>query len=244
MPVLHCGDAIEVMAAIVDHIITDPPYGTTELKWDGLVDWTRYWDEAQRITKPKANHVMFAAQPFTTDLINSARKLFRYALVWPKTSVTGFLHAKLRPLRAHEDVLVFGSGGGIYNPQMRPGEAYTHHRPIERSAHYDSVRTGTTTSGGGRFPTSVLQETPRAITTSHPTEKPITIMGHLILTYSDVGQTILDPFMGSGTTGVMAMREGRRFIGSELDDAHYAVAEKRIRAAYDQPRLLAPEAEK
>jgi site-specific DNA-methyltransferase (adenine-specific) len=126
------GDALTLMQQIpdnsIDTIITDPPYGTTALKWDKAIDWTAFWKQAKRILKrPTSLVVMFAAQPFATDLIVSNRAWFRYELIWEKTIASGFLDANKRPLRAHENILIFSEKwkGATYNPQKLPGTKYT-----------------------------------------------------------------------------------------------------------------------
>lgn len=125
------GDALTWMQQIpdnsIDAIITDPPYGTTALKWDKTVDWAAFWEQAKRILKsPASLVVMFAAQPFATDLIVSNRAWFRYELIWEKTIAAGFLDANKRPLRTHENILIFSEKwkGATYNPQKLLGSKY------------------------------------------------------------------------------------------------------------------------
>ncbi|MHA0043491.1 DNA-methyltransferase [Deinococcus sp. PEB2-63] len=244
---LHLGNCIDLMRTLpdqsIDALISDPPYGTTALKFDQTaIDWEAWWVEAKRITKPTAPIVLFAQQPFTTDLIVSNRKMFRYLLVWQKTMPTGFLDANARPLRAHEDILVFAHGGTVgsnknkptYNPQKTPGEGYSRNRGGVAD-HYASTERS---SGNyeGRHPTSVLTlsnhngalwgKTEDVV--KHPTAKPIPIMRWLVATYSNPGDTVLDPFAGSGTTGVACVQLGREFIGVELDATYHALASQRI----------------
>jgi site-specific DNA-methyltransferase (adenine-specific) len=241
---LHHGDAIEFMRTLeggsVDAIITDPPYGTTQLEWDKPVDWSTFWAEAYRACKPNAVQIVFSAQPFTTDLINSNRKRFRYEIIWPKTTVTGFLDANRRPLRAHEVITVFAAitKGSTYNPQKTVGVPYVTVRLDKTAHHYGSHEGATTVSDGSRYPVSVLPALGSEAGSLHPTQKPTELMAWLVRTYTNPGDLILDPFAGSGSTGVAAIKEGRRFIGSELDENYHAIALKRLEAAYQQPRLM------
>ena len=259
--VIH-GDCIEVMRSLpdqsVDALISDPPYGTTALAFDRQpIDWAAWWTQAKRITKPTAPIVLFAQQPFTTDLICSNRKMFRYLLVWQKTMPTGFLDANRRPLRAHEDILIFAQQmkGSTYNPQKTPGEAYTRHHSRERGAgrmnHVSGHQNIDTVSDGARHPTSVIRfsnhngalwgDTQRAV--KHPTAKPIDLMRWLVATYSNPGDLVLDPFAGSGTTGVACVQLGREFIGMEMDAQYHALTTRRITETLpDVVQVLPPEA--
>lgn len=243
---LHPGDALELMRSLepesVDALITDPPYGTTQLAWDKPIDWLSFWTLARRVCKPTAVQVVFSAQPFTTDLIASNRKRFRYEIIWPKTTSTGFLDANRRPLRAHENIVVFQdrTKGATYNPQKTTG--HTDYRVTRRTevGHYGAQRPeNVTVSNGDRYPTTVLPplagQQPESV---HPTQKPVELMAWLVRTYTNPGDLVLDPFAGSGSTGVAALREGRQFVGSELVPEYQAIAEKRLAAAWAQPRML------
>lgn len=237
------GDCLEVMQQYpdghFDALISDPPYGTTALAFDKRsIPWAAWWAEARRVTKRTAPIVLFAQQPFTTDLIVSNREMFRYLLVWQKTSPTGFLDANRRPLRLHEDILIFTQKfkGSTYNPQREAGEAYKRVRDGSRAEHYGNNARQSSESQGGRHPTSVIRfsnhngalwgDTKRTV--KHPTAKPVDLMRWLVASYSNPGDLVLDPFMGSGTTGVACVGLGRRFIGMELDPAYHALAVQRI----------------
>ena len=177
---------------------------------------------------------MNAAQPFTSLLICSNPKWFKYELIWHKNKSTGFLNAKKQPLRNHESIVVFYNKQPTYNPQKttghKPVNSYTKH--TSDGSNYGATKLGIT--GGGsteRYPVSVLNFSVVNNDSEekyHPTQKPIDMCEYLIKTYSNVGDTILDNSMGSGTTGVAAKRLNRKFIGIEKDDNYYKIASDRI----------------
>jgi len=237
------GDCFEILKQIpagsIDLLLTDPPYGTTSLPFDSLTfDWALWWKQIHRVCRRPAMMLCFGAQPFATDLINSNRRLFRYDLIWHKTSAVGFLAANKRPLRAHEHLLVFrqmpSQARGvkefpIYNPQFAEGKPYRHRARCRPAAHYGKVSGDRDYNNvGKRYPTSVLTYA-RDARSLHPTQKPLELLRWLIRTYSHAGQRVLDPFMGSGSTGEAALLEGRQFTGIEMDAQYFALAEKRIR---------------
>lgn len=224
----------------VDMILTDLPYGTTQCKWDAIIPLGPMWAEFRRIIKPKGAIVLTSAQPFTTTLIASNIKNFKYAWVWEKSKATGYLNAKKRPMVAHEDVLVFCYGTPPYYPQMTQGTPYekgTAHRPTDT---YGSQRVTTVRSETGmRYPRSVqyfkTAETERGEYAhlgiqQHPTQKPVELFEYLIRTYSRPGDLVLDACMGSGTTAIAAMRTERNFIGFETDPDYLSGAMLRINA--------------
>ena len=163
-------------------------------------------------------------------------------MVWQKTNPVGFLSANVRPLRAHEDILVFcrkfgrvkGEMQSTYNPQFTEGAPYVHKSRARPAAHYSAVKDiGTYNNPGRRHPTSVLTYG-RDAKSHHPTAKPEPVMVKLVLQYSNAGDVVLDPFMGSGSTGVACVRHKRRFVGMEMDPAYFAVAKARLEAAGGQ----------
>lgn len=229
-PQLYLGDCLEVMAALpaqsVDMVACDLPYGTTQNKWDSVIPFEPLWAAYRRLLKPSGCVVLTAAQPFTSALVMSNPHWFKYAWVWEKTIATGFLNAKKQPLRAHEDVLVFAPGQALYRPQMieraerkvsrRVGTKTTNYGAADKETFYDST---------ARYPRSVQVFASRSDgATLHPTQKPVELMEYLIRTHTDEGMTVLDNTMGSGTTGVAAIKSGRRFIGVERDPGHFATA--------------------
>ena len=230
------GDAIEQMRTIPDHsidmILCDPPYGTTRCKWDTIIPFEDLWKEFKRVAKKNAAIVLFSCEPFTSNLIMSNPKMFRYDLIWVKAQGTDFLNARRKPLRRHENICVFYSASPTYNPQMAEGEAYTRTKSKIKSEVYgDYVDVGTISSGG-RYPTTILQF--KAERGLHPTQKPVPLLEWLIKTYTNEEETILDCCMGSGSTGVACVSTNRNFIGIELDENYFKMAEDRINEVKSQ----------
>ena len=233
--------------ASVDLVLCDLPYGTTQCKWDAVIPLEPMWAAFRRVIRPGAAIVLTAAQPFTTTLIASNIKNFKYSWVWEKSKATGYLNAKKRPLVAHEDVLVFAYGTPPYFPQMTQGAPYdkgTAHRPTDA---YGGQRATTIRSETGlRYPRSVQYwktaeaergETAHLGVPQHPTQKPAAMFEYLIRTYSCPGDLVLDACMGSGTTAVAALRTGRTFVGFETHGPYFDGALLRIRD--EEARLAA-----
>lgn len=231
------GDCLERMKEIpdgsVDMILTDPPYGTTACKWDTVIDLDLMWEQLKRIIKPNGAIVMTASQPFTTTLIASNMKMFKYCWVWEKNTVTGFMQAKTKPLKSHEDVVVFGHFKnsaqhfkGVYNHGATPvGEkAYSNKR---KEDHITGNRGAGLTLSSKGYPRDIIKISSEKGTT-HPTQKPVALMEYLIKTYTNESETVLDFTMGSGTTGVAARNLNRDFIGIEMDDKYFDIAKDRI----------------
>ena len=251
---LHLGDCLEVMKSIPDKsvqlILCDPPYGTTAIKWDKPLSFKPMWEQYERIIKENGAIVLFSAQPFTTDLIVSNRKLFRYEIIWKKTQPQGFLNANKCPLRNHENIVVFYKKAPTYNPiksKVERGDiGRVRNVNAMRSKQYREMNRTTWVETGERYPTDVIEfsnwngalfgKTENA--TKHPTQKPVNLCVYLIETYTNPRDTVLDNCMGSGTTGVACVQTGRNFIGIEIDPTYYAIAEKRIKEAQQQMRLF------
>jgi len=232
------GDCLERMKEIpdgsVDMVLTDPPYGTTACKWDAVIDLPLMWEQLKRVIKPNGAIVMTASQPFTSALVMSNVAMFKYDWVWQKPKGTGHLNAKKMPMRDKEDVLVFYSKQATYNPHFLPGGAYREKSGWKNTKGYAGYgadkRTGNN-NDGKRFPKQVIKFGVVERGTVHPTQKPVALMEYLVRTYTHEGETVLDFTMGSGTTGVAAKNLGRKFIGIELDQTYYDIAEKRITEA-------------
>jgi len=246
------GDCLEMMGRIpdgsVDLIAADLPYGTTACRWDVVIPFEPLWAHYKRVIKPRGCVVTTASQPFTSALILSNPGWFKYALVWEKSSAGGFLDAKFRPLKAHEDVIVFSPAGCsngskpamTYNPQMVDGEPYSIERTgcIGKAASRSNQKRVATESDGRRYPRSVLYFPNPSGPGLHPTQKPVALFDYLIRTYSNPGETVLDNTMGSGTTGVACIRTGRKFIGIEKDAGYFAVAQRRVAEALADHAVL------
>jgi site-specific DNA-methyltransferase (adenine-specific) len=227
------GDCLKIMPKIpdrsIDMILCDLPYGTTACKWDTIIPLDRLWEQYKRIIKPKGVVVLTAQQPFTSALVMSNPKMFRYSWVWVKDSGTGFLNAKKYPLKNSEDVLVFCEGVHYYNPQMSSGKPYTIQRG-RKSDNYgkDSIDKIVTVNEGLRYPLTTVyfnRDKPKL----HPTQKPVALFEYLIKTYTSEGETVLDTCAGSGTTAIACLNTGRKFILIEQDDKYCEIALRRIR---------------
>ena len=226
------GDCLEKMAEIedgsVDMVLADPPYGTTACKWDSIIPLEPMWDHLKRVIKPNGAIVMTASQPFTTTLIASNMKMFKYCWYWDKVRGSNFATVKIRPFNSVEDVIVFYRKQPTYNPQMWKGKPYTQ----KQGKVGESKQTGlyrkevVTISDGMRYPLSIISISKE--TGKHPTQKPVALMEYLIKTYTNKGETVLDFTMGSGTTGVACRNLNRSFIGIEKDDKYFQLASDRI----------------
>ena len=241
---LYNDDCFNVLKTLpdesVDLVLTDPPYGTTAIEWDSVLDFDKMWVELERITKPKSNIILFASQPFSSLLITSKLDWFRYELIWNKNKCGSPGLAKKRPQKVHENILIFSKESGcIYNPIMEKGEPWK-----RESKNPEGYGTGVNThkygfgknkfmggeNKGIRYPKSILHASRNfsAQQTVHPTQKPTNVLNWLIMTYSNESDVVLDFTMGSGSTGVSAKLTGRKFIGIEKEKEYFDISEKRI----------------
>jgi site-specific DNA-methyltransferase (adenine-specific) len=233
------GDCLEVLPSMpsksIDCIIADPPYGTTACKWDSVIPLAPMWEQLKRVIKPSGAIVLFAGQPFTSALVMSNPKWFKYAWVWDKRLGVGFQVAKYRPMMRHEDILIFSNGTPNYHPIMvkrdKPrmvGGYGAGKSPTSPLAYQDGEKRISTHA----YPTSIIEVSNAKRSGSiHPTQKPVDLMRYLVRTYTQSGEEILDFTAGSGSTGVAALLEGRRFIGIEKDQHYYEVARQRLEEA-------------
>lgn len=234
MKLLH-GDCLELMKDIpggsVDLILCDPPYGTTNCSWDAVLPFDALWAEYNRVLKPAGVAVLFAAQPFTTALIQSNRKAFRYCWYWLKNQPTGFAFARYQPMRKVEDICVFYRKHCTYNLQGLQAVTDTKSKrkrmPGREGIYKMSTLLHEYTPRYKNYPKNVLQfDSERGY---HPTQKPVPLLEYLIRTYTNEGDTVLDSCMGSGSTGVAVRRVGgRHFIGIEQNETYFTIARKRI----------------
>ena len=230
---LH-GDCFEWMKEIadgsVDMILTDPPYGVTCCAWDKAQPFAPMWEEYRRIIKPNGCIAIFAGEPFSSALVQSNLKMYRYELIWQKNAASDFLNAKHKPLKIHDKIQIFYQTSPTYHPQKTKGKPYR--RPPSRALremYRELEERERVNETGERYPTTVIRfPIERGL---HPTQKPVPLLAWLIRTYTDAGDVVLDPFMGSGSTGVACVQEGRRFIGIEREDKYFEVAKKRIEEA-------------
>lgn len=231
MPQLLKGDCLELMQTIpdkrVDLIICDLPFGVTRCDWDSVIPIAPLWKQYKRIIKDNGAIVLFASQPFTTKLIHSNFKEYRYNWYWKKNNATGGAFAKVQPMRCIEDVCVFYKRKPTYNPQG----LVKLDKPIINKGNYKTDvykwRGKDSTQEYTCYPKHLI-EFKKDKTNLHPTQKPVTLLEYLIKTYTDAGETVLDNCMGSGSTGVACINTGRKFIGIELDERYFNIAKERI----------------
>ena len=229
-------DCLERMKEIpdgsVDLVLVDLPYGTTQNKWDSVIDLESMWEQLKRICSDNTPKIMFAQTPFDKVLGCSNLKELKYEWVWEKTTATGHLNAKKMPMKAHENILVFYDKLPTYNPQKtlghKPANSYTKHQ--EDRSKYGKTKVGV--SGGGqtdRYPRSVqVFKTDKQKVSLHPTQKPVALLEYLINTYSNEGDTVLDFTFGSCSTGVAALNTNRKFIGVEMEEKYFDIGVNRL----------------
>jgi site-specific DNA-methyltransferase (adenine-specific) len=244
--VLH-GDCLELMKDIsdksIDMILCDLPFGILACKWDSVIPFDKLWEQYERIIKDNAAIVLCGTQPFTSQLVMSNPKLFKYEWIWKKSKCSNFLHARNQPLKQHENVLVFSKGKAKYNPQMTMGEPYTPRgqgagstSPCFNAVPNPHFRRGS--KDGSRYPLSIqsFQVANHGIKNLHPTQKPVELFEYLIKTYTNEGDTVLDNCAGSFTTAIAAMNLNRQWICMEQDSSYCEVGRKRI--IENEKRLL------
>ena len=234
--VVHQGDCLELMKEIndksVDLILCDLPYGTTSCKWDNVIPFIPLWEQYNRIIKDNGAILLFSQQPFTTDLINSNRKKFRYEIIWEKNRSLGFLNAKKMPLRCHEVILVFYKKLPTYNPQFTKGKPYINKGSNKTKASiYRQCKSIRNTNTGTRYPRDVIRINGGDNGHYHPTQKSVLLLEYLIKTYTNKFDTVLDNCSGSGSTGVACVNTGRNFICIEQDGSYVEIARQRIEVA-------------
>lgn len=234
---LKCGDCLELMKQIpdgsIDCIIADLPYGVTRCKWDSVIPFEPLWAEYKRVIKPNGAILLFGSEPFASALRASNTKWYRYDWYWVKTSPTGFLNAKKQPLRNVETISVFYERQPQYNPQKTTGHA----RKVSLARHKEHCKETedygkyglTSYNSTERYPKQTLQyKSDKQKEALHPTQKPVALLEYLIQTYTTPGDTVLDNCMGSGSTGVACINTDRNFIGIELEQQYFDIADKRI----------------
>lgn len=227
----------KLKAGTFDALITDPPYGNTLLKWDKTISWPFFWSEAQRLCKPKSPIVIFSVGKFTNQLINTNSRYFRYELIWEKTLPVGFLSANQRPLRSHENILIFSYlfRGSTYNPQMVEGKPHDLGKRNHIPKHYAPASPTTKLVHRATnlyHPRSILRFKNRNGKSLHPTQKPLDLMRWLIRTYTNRNDRIIEPFAGSGSTLVAAALDGRTAIGVEQSEEYCEIIARRLEAGY------------
>lgn len=244
---LHHGDCLEEMPKlpnlVADLVLTDLPYGLTACKWDSVIPFEPMWAQLKRIAKPKAAICLFGSQPFTSALVMSNPKMFRYEWIWEKNVPSGFANARRQPMRNHEQIVIFALESPTYIPEKERRE----HNDASKERYkykFNSFVKGVYPVYGGiervpfipesishRYPTTIKRFDCVAAADNkrvHPTQKPVELLRYLIRTYTNEGETVLDFTMGSGSTGVACELENRNFIGIEKDADYFKIAQKRI----------------
>ena len=230
------GDCLEVMKTIpnksIDMILCDLPYGTTACKWDTIIPFEPLWEQYKRIIKDNGAIVLTASQPFTSALVMSNIKMFKYEWIWEKTIGTNFALVKKQPSKKHENILVFYKKQPTYNPVMQEGKPYIDVRKkIERNVGVWGGKTMDKTpidNKGTRYPSSVQVFSNGNNKTIHPTQKPVALFEYLIKTYTNEGDLVLDNCAGSGTTGVACKNTNRNYILIEKEPEYIEIINKRL----------------
>ena len=241
---LYNGDCLEVMKLIpdksIDSIITDPPYGTTVCKWDSVIDFDLMWEQLNRVIKPNGAIVLFGGEPFSSALRMSNISNYKYDWIWEKKRPSLFQHANKRPMKDHENICVFYKKQTTYNQEL-----ITLEKPNKR---WRKNKMGTFLKNGCKdqeskqtktgYNRQILKYSMHNKNLLHKTQKPVALIEHLIKTYTNENETVLDFTMGSGTTGVACCNTNRDFIGIELDKYYLKIAEQRIKQQTKQIKLL------
>jgi len=232
------GDCLEVMPNIpdksIDMILCDLPYGTTACKWDTIIPFEPLWKEYKRIIKDNGAIVLTASQPFTSALVMSNIKMFKYELIWDKVLSTGHLNSKIIPLKRHEDILIFSKSKNNYNPIMVNREKTRINKSNGKEFHGDGLHTygkfkSINATYYQRFPTSIIEiSNANKTNIKHPTQKPVALFEYLIKTYTNEGDLVLDNCAGSFTTAIAAENLKRDWICIEKEKSYCNIGWKRI----------------
>ena len=230
----------------IDMILCDLPYGTTACKWDTIIPFEPLWKEYKRIIKDNGAIVLTASQPFTSKLVMSNIKMFKYEWIWEKDKPSNFALANNQPMKYHENICVFYKKQPTYNKQKLIGD-----KPVNKNSIKNRTSEGVIgtiilpqNQAGGN-----LKRNPKSIVkfnmikhnqieyNEHPTQKPVALFEYLIKTYTNEGETVLDNCAGSGTTGVACLKTNRNYIMFELDEDYYNSAQKRLTQFRSQLKL-------
>ena len=244
---LYLGDCLEVMdrlieeGVVVDAIICDPPYGTTACKWDSVIPLEPMWSRLNKLIKPNGAIVLFGNEPFTSELICSNLKGFKYRWDWNKKIPSGVGYAKYRPMQQTEDISVFTKNGEktIYNPQMikRDKPIKSGGNKLKENSCSTLVGIDTTKEYKKTYeyknPVTLIEFDKIRKGSVHPTQKPVKLLEYLIKTYTNENEIVLDFTMGSGSTGVACLNTNRKFIGIELDEKYFDISINRIFENYN-----------
>lgn len=259
---LFQGDCLEVMKDIpdgsVDLILTDPPYGTTACKWDSIIPLEPMWEQLKRIIKPNGAIVLFGGEPFSSALRMSNINQYRYDWIWEKDKGANWMFGNKQPLKVQENICVFYSKQPTYNPQKTINPKGSQKKHLSKNPSKITKNVKDVMGNGWKetkmddsenyhgknydpkmlLPRSIQKFKREAKGKVHPTQKPVELMEYLIKTYTNDGETVLDFTCGSGSTGVAAVNTNRKFIGIELDENYFKIAETRIKETEQQQENL------
>lgn len=236
----------------IDMILCDLPYGTTACKWDVIIPFEPLWEQYERIIKDNGAIVLTSSQPFTSALVMSNQRLFKYEWIWDKKIPTGHLNAKIMPMKLHENILVFCKSTLVYNRQFklrsradvyRLGQPEKHNSKTHKTNVYGKSKGGISTDRDITKvnPTSIIEFSNGngwSKVGNHPTQKPVGLFEYLIKTYTNEGETVLDNCMGSGTTAIACMKANRNYIGFEKDEKYFNIIQRRIKNYKSQLKLF------
>lgn len=236
---LYKGDCLEVMKQIpdksVDCILCDLPYGTTSCKWDVVIQFDKLWEQYKRIRKDNAPIILFGTEPFSSALRLSNIKEYKYDLYWVKEKPTNFLQLKKRFGKLTENICIFYKSQPTYNPQKYTVDYRVSNKPKQKNNSSIVAADGFSNikpynDDGTRYPCDILNFNRVTLgKTLHPTQKPVELLEYLIKSFTNEGDLVLDNCMGSGSTGIACINTNRNFIGIELDDKYFSIAEQRIK---------------
>ena len=229
------GDCLELMKTIpdgsVDMVLTDPPYGTTQCKWDSVIPFEPMWAELKRIIKPNGAIVLFGSEPFSSALRMSNIKQYKYDWIWDKKIPSGMCNAKIMPMKQSESISVFIDGKNFYYPQMTKRE-----KPIKSGGMTGSLSAGAKglkklekKTYDEKYPTTHLVFDKIRKGSLHPTQKPVALLEYLIKTYTQEGETVLDFTAGSMSTAIACINTNRNGIMIEKDDHYFKVGSERVK---------------
>ena len=217
----------------VDMILTDPPYGTTKCKWDNIIPFDKMWDKINKIIRPDGAICLFGSEPFSSNLRISNINNYKYDWVWDKVTAKGHLVAKIRPMQETENISIFSNSKITYYPIMELREKERKDVNVEYSR--TEIIGGKTTKSMKkiirkyRYPKNIIKVSNASQKNKlHPTQKPVELLEYLIKSYTKEGEIVLDFTMGSGSTGVAALNLHRKFIGIELEEKYFNIAQDRI----------------
>ena len=237
---LYNGDCLEVMDYLieqnikVDMILCDPPYGTTQCKWDSIIPFDEMWERLNKLIKPNGAIALFGTQPFFSYLICSNIKDFRYELIWEKEGATNFMFLKKQFGKVTENIAIFYKKQPTYNPQMvKMGRPVLSVGGNGSKTYKNQEFKSDKKPRDEKYPTNILRFNRDRKKSFHPTQKPVDLLECLIRTYTNENELVLDFTMGSGSTGVACMNTNRKFIGIELEEEYFNIAINRIFENYN-----------